>query len=825
MIGTRTLAERNAPPMSSRRITWTCVAARRAWNAAGRLGLAALCLAASPRALADRPVKQFHEVKVIAIAPLPGFEVPPLQIPLNVQSAQADDMAQLHGQAVTGLLEANFQGVSLTQSQGNPWQANLIFHGYTLSPLLGSPSGISVYFDGVRQNEPFAETMNWESIPDFAVRDVELVPGSNPLYGLNTLAGALLVTSKSGFTDPGGTVDVSGGSWGRLQSDASFGAHGRAGAIFVGAANDYERGWREYSPSRVQQAFVRGDWRPDENTSLMLSYTGTAGRLSGTQSLPVEWIDTPKAGFTWPDHFRNRLNAFTAQGTHELGADWAVQANGYLRLSRSSSFNSNTNDFAAYDPAADGPLGYAVDGAYDPASVGQFWYAGVSPAYDPANPQATINNVPASNVLGQVHTRGYGFSLQAVDGAAFAGHDNQLTVGVSLDAGASDFTQFAQPAHFPLDPARRGEAIGLAPFALDPLTNAGATNRSIGVYAMDVFALTPAVHVSAGGRYNLSRLAVTDRSGAEPDINGRQRFHRFNPSLGVTWNPSPAFGLYANYDEGMRTPTPIEFECADPAAPCALPNDLTGDPPLRPVVVRTLSGGLRGSTADGRLRWNVSPYLSRASDDILTVFTGGSSQGYFANVPGTRRRGIDLGLGGERGRLEWQANLSLVRATYDASFETVSGANSSADAGGVIRVRRGDRLPGVPERLLNLSGEYRLTSRWSFGANLRAYSGQFVVGDENNADRHGALPGYGVVALDLHYRPSRALAFFASVDNLFDRRYVNGGLLSTNVFDTPNRLIDTTGPGTPTLFVAPGAPRSFLLGVSYAFGGAAADDD
>lgn len=56
-------------------------------------------------------------------------------------------------------------------------------------------------------------------------------------------------------------------------------------------------------------------------------------------------------------------------------------------------------------------------------------------------------------------------------------------------------------------------------------------------------------------------------------------------------------------------------------------------------------------------------------------------------------------------------------------------------------------------------------------------------------------------------------------------RYVNGGQLSTNVFAMPGRLLDTRGPGTPTLFVSPGAPRMFLLGVSYAFGGAAAADD
>ncbi len=143
------------------------------------------------------------------------------------------------------------------------------------------------------------------------------------------------------------------------------------------------------------------------------------------------------------------------QGTRQLDADWAVQANGYLRLSRSTSFNSNTNDFAAYDPATDGPLGYAVDGPFEPASIGRFRYAGVSPAYDPANPAATINNVPASHVLGHVRTRGYGVSLQAVDSRPLAGRDNQLTVSASLDAGASGFAQYTQPAYFPLDPVRR----------------------------------------------------------------------------------------------------------------------------------------------------------------------------------------------------------------------------------------------------------------------------------------------------------------------------------------------------------------------------------
>lgn len=799
----------------------TCVppAARARAASRGALMLAMAGASISGAAWADPPVRQLHEVEVVGIAPLPGFELPLLQIPLNVQSAQADDVQSIHGQSLTELLQANFQGVGVTQSQGNPWQANLVFHGFTLSPLLGSPSGISVYWDGVRQNESFAETMNWESIPDFAVRDVELVPGSNPLYGLNTLAGALLLTSKSGFSDAGGSLGISGGSFGRIQGDLDFGAHSRNAAIYLGVSSDHDSGWRDHSPSRVQQAFVRGDWLPDEDTRLTLSYTGAHGRLSGTQSQPREWANTPQAGFTWPDHFDNHLDAFTLQGSRQLGADWALQADAYLRLSRSRSFNSNTNDFAAYDPVLDGPLGYDPAGPYDPASIGRFYYAGVTPAYDPADPAATINNVPASNVLGNVRTRGYGGSMQVVHSAAPWGHDNQLTVGASLDAGSSGFTQYAQPAYFPLDAARRGEAIGLLPFGKDALTHAGAGNRTVGVYVVDAFALTGSVQLSVGGRYNASRLSVHDRSGREPQINGQQRFDRFNPSVGTTWTITPRLGAYLNYDEGMRAPTPIEFECADPAAPCALPNDFSGDPPLKPVVVRTLAAGLRGSLADNRLRWNLSPYLSRVSNDILSVTTGGSSQGYFANVPRTVRRGIDLGLGGRTGRLEWQANYSYVDAVYEAAFEMQSGSNSSAGADGVIRVRRGDRLPGVARQLFNLSAEYRLDRRWSFGGNLRACAGQYAVGDENHRDRHGAIAGYAVLALDLHYRASRRLAFFARIANALDRRYAVSGQLSDNVFDTPGRLLDAGGAGTPALFVAPGAPRAFLLGLRYAFVG------
>jgi hypothetical protein len=72
---------------------------------------------AEPGGLGRSPGEAAARRAVIAIAPLPGFAVPSLDIPLNVQSAQADDMAQLHGQAITDLLQSSFQGVRREQSR------------------------------------------------------------------------------------------------------------------------------------------------------------------------------------------------------------------------------------------------------------------------------------------------------------------------------------------------------------------------------------------------------------------------------------------------------------------------------------------------------------------------------------------------------------------------------------------------------------------------------------------------------------------------------------------------------------------------------------
>jgi hypothetical protein len=70
--------------------------------------------------------------------------------------------------------------------------------------------------DGGRVNEAFGDIVNWDLLPQAAIADLTLMPGSNPLYGLNTLGAAIVLRTKSGTTHPGATIEAYGGSFGRI---------------------------------------------------------------------------------------------------------------------------------------------------------------------------------------------------------------------------------------------------------------------------------------------------------------------------------------------------------------------------------------------------------------------------------------------------------------------------------------------------------------------------------------------------------------------------------------------------------------------------------
>ena len=115
-----------------------------------------------------------------------------------MQAGNAHDLENSGALDLSDFLNRRLNGVYVNEIQGNPFQPDVNYRGYTASPLLGTPQGVSIYMDGVRLNQPFGDVVSWDLIPRLRDSPKYLMPGSNPLFGLNTLGGALSMQTKDG---------------------------------------------------------------------------------------------------------------------------------------------------------------------------------------------------------------------------------------------------------------------------------------------------------------------------------------------------------------------------------------------------------------------------------------------------------------------------------------------------------------------------------------------------------------------------------------------------------------------------------------------------
>ncbi|HQM88459.1 MAG TPA: TonB-dependent receptor plug domain-containing protein, partial [Methylotenera sp.] len=212
------------------------------------------------------------KIEVIGTTPLAGVGLPIEQIPSNVQVVKGKELQQQNSLSIADFMNNNLLGVSVNETQNNPYQPDILFRGFTASPLLGTPQGLSVFQDGVRVNEPFGDAVNWDLIPVNAIAGMNLMPGSNPVFGLNTLGGALSVQTKNGRTHQGGGIETSFGSWSRKTVAAEFGGVSTDNSIDYFLAGNYfdEDGWRDHSPTEVKQIFGKLGWQ-NEASRLELS--------------------------------------------------------------------------------------------------------------------------------------------------------------------------------------------------------------------------------------------------------------------------------------------------------------------------------------------------------------------------------------------------------------------------------------------------------------------------------------------------------------------------------------------------------------------------
>ncbi len=755
--------------------------------------------------------QELPQVTVIGNTPLGGLGLPLNEIPSNVQTADSKDMQRQQTLGLADYLNDNFSGVNVSESADNPFQLDINYHGFTASPLLGTPEGLSVYVDGVRVNESFGDTLNWDLIPQAAISTVTLMSGSNPVFGLNTLGGALSVKTKSGHDNPGTEFEAYGGSFGRRSFEGETGGEfGNFDYFLTGEYFD-ETGWRDNSPSRVYQGFAKVGWQNDK-TDIDLSYTYADTTLWGNGAVPVSMLDYRREASYTPDLTANLLSFVNLTGTQFLTDKLLLSGNAYYRHLSTSAINGNVND--SYLSDYTGP---PFDCSGPPASLAVLTYCS-----------------PGQNATSNLLQRTKGFGIQLTDSQDLLGWTNQAVLGADYNDSDDTFSQEYQYGQ--LTPGRL-LIYEASPFNDETVISLTGSNKIYGAYLTDTLSPGNLLHFTASVRYNRNTETLSGYS-IDTDIGdygsgfnqpsilaGDHTFSRANPAFGFTVTPTDTLTVYADYNEASRAPTAIELGCANPAAPCGLPNDFASDPDLQQVVARTVEVGVRGNLPDQRLVWSADVFHTVNSNDIQFVATA-TNAGYFDNVGNTRRQGLDLSLGGKKGGLNWHVTYSFVDATFQSNFEVSAESNSTADADGNILVRPGDRIPLIPKNTGRLVLDYDLTPRWNIGGNLIAASGSYLHGNENNANQAGGtngegayvsgsgwISGYTVVNLQSTYHVKKHAQVFARVNNLFDKQYATAGFLTSSSFNPNGSFIPNPNNWPNENAISPAAPRAIWAGI------------
>jgi outer membrane receptor protein involved in Fe transport len=395
---------------------------------------------------------------------------------------------------------------------------------------------------------------------------------------------------------------------------------------------------------------------------------------------------------------------------------------------------------------------------------------------------------------------------------------HHLTFGATLDGSRTRFSQFEQKGDFTAD---RGVIENAGE---EPELSAAVRGRShaAGIYVADTWNIAQDTYLTASARFNHAKVSNTLTTGNGPQPREEFSYSKLNPAFGIRKAMGSGLSLFANVSQSNRVPTVIELGCADPAQPCRLPAGLQADPFLEQVVSRTVEAGAVWKPSQ-RTSLSASIYRTINRDDIIFLTAGTSQLGYFDNFERTRHQGLDFYADKRMGNVTLRTGYSYLHATYGTEGTLFSGDRN-------VQVSSGTRIAGLPRHTLKVGMDWKATPHFSFGGDVVAVSSLVAQGNEDGlreSPEEGEDParadlrvrGYALLNLRGSYRPDRRFELFAQINNVFDRRYETYGALAGDIF--PNgRLIQphvAAGDVGDARFVAPGAPRSFIVGMRYRF--------
>ncbi len=680
------------------------------------------------------------EIDVISPTPVPGASsIDKDKVPAFVSTVTSEEFEEKKSPAVADAITAHVPAAIAISVDGTDLSPDIYYRGFDTSRISGTAQGLAVYQNGVRINEAFGDSTNLDLISPIAINRVDVYT-NNPIFGLNALGGALNFTMKNGFTYTGGEAQILAGSYGRVYGSLQYGKQIDNYSVYFATDALRDDGYRQFGASNLQRSYLDLGYRtPDSELHAIAAFSRSFLGVQGTT--PQVLVDQNyTAVFTTPQTTNNQAGLAQITGRFDLTPTWSLASNFYYR--QFDQYHYDGNDANITDCGTQGgtpgnaclPAGGTFSGSpsdFQFTNHGQpIPYLGDSFPYGTTAYTAT-------------HTQTFGTQEQLTSQEKILDHDNYFVFGGSADQSYTHFSSTTTLGMLNANLQNVYTGFAGSDVQLETQGNVGfnsvwahAAATYLGVFALDTFNITKELALTAGARYNIANIGLSDASGEEPSINSNSTYTHLNPVIGFTYTASPALTFYGGWSEANRAPTPLESNCSNPQQPCLLETNLVSDPPLQQVVSHTWEGGIRGALTlpdgYGALVYKAGIFHVVNTNDIVSEASSISGQGYYTNVPETQRQGVELGLQYNNGPLSFYANYAHVDATYQFYATFSSPNNPSADANGNIYVKPGDVIPGIPSNLGKLGLTYAVTPQLKLTAETVLVGSQYYVGDDAN---------------------------------------------------------------------------------------------
>jgi outer membrane receptor protein involved in Fe transport len=695
-----------------------------------------------------------------SIAPVAGPTIGS-GIPARITVLSGHDIDEWEPRILPDVL-GTIAGVSIYDDLGSQFKLNVSYRGFNSGPTVGLPPGITVFLDGVRQNEADAQEVDFDLLPMEHVKRVELLSGTASLLGPNSLGGAINLVTDRGEGPPHGDLEASGGSFGHGEVEGTLEGKSQSGwDYYLGGGYEREDGWRQGTFGTNFNGFLNlGHFGAERGFGLQAmgakSRTGTAG------SIPESLFGDPRINFTPGDIEDLNTEQLNLTGYVPLGG-----GRGTLTLfgKRFDADRFNVNQ--APDPNVDAlTKTYTLGGTAD-------WRRRIA---------------LGANSL----------SLRfGIDGSANWVHEQ--IINTPSDAEGAGNVAFG-------DGGDDTPPLGLT-------TDVKSPSWDLAGYGIADYSVKR-VTLSAGARYDYIRVPFQNQLDASD--NTTNSFHHFSPRGGINVDVGGGASLYGSVGGSFRAPAIVELACADPTASCPLPFALGDDPPLDPVRATTYEVG--GKILRGNVLIDGSVYRTDVRDEIFFIQSPGSLvSGFFTNLDKTRREGVELSVTSSLwdNRVSWYANYAFTKATFQSAAEIFSTRSNDdfedSPLFGPNNVTPGDRMPLVPENQVKGGFAARLPKGFRVGIDARWVGSQFLRGDEGNEEKQ--LDPYFVLGARAGYL-YRSWDFSTVVTNVLDNHDPVFGTFNAN-----------EGTGQLERFLTPLTARTFTFIIRRSFGNRGSDVD